>query len=160
MTLFDDQPKNDLQRAVALVEQTVRTLGLDPAQARLKSAGVVDAYSLQRGSASLLVMLQEGSRPEDKGSIRVVAPVVALPNHSAAQLTLFRRLLEANGKELANAAFAIVNDQVAVISERTVEDLDASEVDRMIRTVGRVADRYDDALASEFGVQRVADHSA
>lgn len=160
MTLFDDQPTTDLERAVALVEQAVRVLGIEPDKARVHSGGVVDAYSLQRGSASLLVILQAGTRPEDKGSIRVVAPVVELPEDDAAQLTMFRRLLEANGKELVNAAFAIVNDQVAVVSERTVEDLDASEVDRMLRTVGRVADRYDDALASEFGVQRVADRTA
>ncbi|MCZ7680442.1 MAG: YbjN domain-containing protein [Sandaracinaceae bacterium] len=66
-------------------------------------------------------------------------------------------MLEANATELAGAAFALSEGEVVVVSERSVTDLDASEVDAMIRNVGRTADRYDDELAAQYGALRSSD---
>lgn len=159
MTLFDEQAENDYQRAVKLVEQTVQALGIEPKQCRVQVPGSADAFSLRRGSASMLVTLQHGQRADDEGTIRIVAPVVMLPTDAAKEHAMLRKLLQINAKDLAGTAFALVENQVVVVSERSVQDLDASEVDQLIRSVGRVADRFDDALAAEFGVQRVADRT-
>lgn len=159
MTLFGEQAEYDYQRAVTLVEEVVRALGIDPAHARAQAQGSGDAFSLRRGSASMLVTLQHGKRADDEGTIRIIAPLVTLPTEPAKEHAMMRKLLQSNARELSSAAFALVDGHVVVVSERSVQDLDASEVDRMIRSVGRVADRYDDALAAEFGVQRVADRT-
>ena len=43
------------------------------------------------------------------------------------------------------------------MTERSVQDLDGSEVDGMIRNVGRLADAWDDALAERYGARRSSD---
>jgi hypothetical protein len=154
-----DQAETDYQRAVTFVEGTVRALGIEPAKCRVNVPGSADAFSLRRGSASMLVTLQHGRSADDAGTIRIVAPIVTLPNDPTKELAMLRKLLHANAKDFTGAAFALLDGQVVVVTERSVEDLDASEVEQMIRSLGRVADRYDDVLASEFGVQRVADRT-
>ena len=155
MALFADQSAEQLKHAEALVEQTIRALGIDPTTART-TAGERTVYSLKRGSASILVVLHPPREGEPDGTIRVVAPIIRLPAADR-RPALFQRLLELNGRELIGAAFGIVGDDVVVLSERSVRDLDASEVEATLRTIGRVADRYDDVLAKEFGTTRSAD---
>jgi hypothetical protein len=152
MTIFRDHAAD---RAVDLVEQTMRGLGIDPAASRTERPGHV-AFAMRRGSARILVAIHGPSVELGDGRLRVVAPVVRLPGNDR-EASLFRRLLEVNATELVGAAFAISGNEVVVVTERSVRDLDASEVDGMIRTVGRVADRYDDELSTTYGAVRSSD---
>jgi len=152
MTTFGD---HDADRAVDLVEQAIRGLGIDPAASRTEREGHV-AFAMRRGSARILAAIHGPTAELGGGRLRVVAPVVRLPGNDR-EAALCRRLLEANATELVGAAFAISGQEVVVVAERGVRDLDASEVDAMIRTVGRVADRYDDELATAFGAVRSSD---
>lgn len=155
MTLSGDQAKTDVERAVALVEETIEALGIDPSSSRSEREGHV-AYALRRGSARILIAVHAPSGELTEGRIRVVAPVVVLPAESQ-QRALLHHLLSANATELVGAAFAISGGEVVVVAERSVKDLDASEVDTMIRSVGRVADRYDDELSKTFALTRSSD---
>lgn len=155
----DQKAESDYQHAVSFVEATVRALGLDPSQCRVKVPGAGDAFSLRRGSASMLVTLQQGKRPGDEATIRIVAPVVMVPADAAKEHAMLRKLMHANVKDVTGAAFGLLDGQVVLVTERSVKDLDASEVEQTIRSLGRVADRFDDTLAAEFGVQRVADRT-
>jgi len=154
MTAADNRADSDVKRAVALVEKTIEALGIDPAASRKEREGHV-AYALRRGSARILVAVHSPSGDLAEGRIRVVAPVVLLPTPD--QPELLRYLLSANATELVGAAFAISGNEVVVVAERAVGDLDASEVDTMIRTIGRVADRYDDQLSKTFELTRSSD---
>jgi hypothetical protein len=149
------QAASDVDRAVTLVEQTIRRLGIDPAASRNRREGHV-SYALRRGSARILVAIHAPSAELPEGRLRVVSPVVHLPE-AGRQPALFRRVLEANATELVGAAFAISGQEVVVVAERSVQDLDGSEVDTLIRNVGRIADRYDDELAAAFGAVRSSD---
>ncbi len=154
MTRFGDS-SSDAARAVTLVEQAIRGLGIDPAASRTERDGHV-AFALRRGSARILIAIHAPGPELPEGRLRVVAPVVRVPPPER-EAALFRRLLEANATELAGAAFALSGGEVVVVSERSVKDLDASEVDAMIRNVGRTADRYDDELAAQYGALRSSD---
>ncbi len=154
MTPSEQRAKTDVERAVVLVEKTIEALGIDPSTSRSERDGHV-AYALRRGSARILIAVHAPSGDLVEGRIRVVAPVVVLP--SPDQPALLRYLLSANATELVGAAFAISGNEVVVVAERAVNDLDASEVDTMIRTIGRVADRYDDQLSKTFELTRSSD---
>lgn len=145
-----------MERAVSLVEQTIAALGVDPQRSRLAADGGVERFSLRRGSAALVVALHPPGQGDDAGTIRVVAPVVRMPS-SGPTPELLLRLLRANADELVGAAFGVQAGEVVLLAERSIRDLDASEVDALIRTIGRDADRYDDALAREFGTTRCSD---
>ncbi|MFW6067108.1 MAG: YbjN domain-containing protein [Myxococcota bacterium] len=156
MTLFGDRAATEQDRAVSLVEQTLAALGVDPAQSRLPGEGEGRRFSLRRGSAAIQVTVHPPPPGEEVGTLRVVAPVVRLPS-GGPSVEMLLRLLRANAEELVGVAFGITEGEVVLLAERSTRDLDASEVDAMIRTVGREADRCDDVLAEEFGTTRSCD---
>jgi CelD/BcsL family acetyltransferase involved in cellulose biosynthesis len=139
----------DFDRAKALVEETIRALGLDPAATRAKDAPTTCSWTLQRGSAAILVNVAR--RNDDQRTyLRVISPLMTLPEASKRE-ALFTRLLELNGSGIANCAFGLVGDRVVLVSERPANGLDANEVKEIVRHVGAVADAYDDRLVKEFG---------
>jgi hypothetical protein len=145
---------SDVQRAVEMVEATIRSLGVDPAAAKIPGDDKTHAYALRRGSARVVVAIARGEGGH--GVLRVLAPVVHAPEASK-EAVVFRKLLELNARELSGAAFGLFGDEIVAVAERNTKDLDASEVDASIKNVGRVADRWDDALAKEFGLKRASD---
>jgi len=159
MALFDDAGEANVARAVSLVEQTIAALGVDPSVARVKTADGSHGFSLKRGSASILVAICPSLEGASEGTLRVIAPVIHLPA-PARHAALFRWLLEANAKELVGQAFAVLGEEVVLVSERSLRDLDASEVEHVVRAVGRAADRFDDLLAKEYDTIRASEPRA
>jgi hypothetical protein len=142
---------------VTLVEETITALGIDPVASTLPSdPDGPRRFALRRGSAQLVVAVHPPAPGMEQGTLRVVAPVIRIPREDR-QLTLFRRLLEANAQELVGVAFALAGDDVVVVAERSLQDLDSSEVQAMIRTVGSSADRFDDELAQAYHTSRSSD---
>jgi CelD/BcsL family acetyltransferase involved in cellulose biosynthesis len=145
----------EFDRVRELVEGTIKGLGIDPAAARAKEAPLAVSWAFQRGSAAILVNLTH--RKEDgKLYVRVVSPVMTLPD-AARREALFARLLELNGKGLANCGFGLIGDRVVVVSERPAAGLDAAEAEQIVRHLAAVADTYDDRLVAEFGGARASD---
>jgi hypothetical protein len=56
-----------------------------------------------------------------------------------------------NCAETFESHFAIMNEQVVVISQRTVADLSPGEISRSITLVATVADNNDEMLRESFG---------
>ena len=158
MAAIEHLGEEDLARAISLVAQTIRELGVDPDTARTDSPDGSARFVLRRGSVRVAVQVLPPREGASHGSLRVVAPIVDLPAESS-QLPFLRRLLEVNARELAGAAFGIVADAVVLVSERSLEDLDASEVQTIVHVVDVAADTWDDALADEFDVIRASDHA-
>jgi hypothetical protein len=138
-----------------LVEEVVTRLGVDPAKVRGESGPDLVTWSIQRGSAVILVSVAKNDRG-DPASLSAISPIMSLPPEPKL-LPFFRRLLELNGHGLVNAAFALAGDRVVVKSERPTAFLDAAEVEQIILHLSAVADTYDDRLVKEFGGQRASD---
>lgn len=153
------QREADLATAVQLIEGAIRALGLNPTFTRQPTGGsVLLKHMLQRGSANVYVSLHKPIRADEDGILRVLSPIARLsPAMKQREAELYRRLLELNGSDVLGAAFALVEGEIAVIAERSVRDLDASEVEALLRVVGSVADEYDDSLSQEFGVTCIRD---
>lgn len=150
-----DTVNEQFEVAKQLVEGTIRRLGVDPGAVRAKDAPTTASWTLQRGSAAILITVSQ--RPEDdKMYLRVISPVVTLPEASKRE-ALFVRLLELNGSGLANCAFGLIGDRVVVVCERPTEGLDEIEVEQSVRHLAAVADTYDDKLVKEFGGKRAGD---
>jgi len=104
-------------------------------------------WQFEYGSVEVFVQLT-GETDED--TLTVWATVLKFPVKNEAQL--MRRLLEMNWLSTLESHFAIVNDQVVVLSSRTLADISASEISRIITIVATVADNNDDNLQAEFAV--------
>jgi hypothetical protein len=138
-----------------LVEGVIKGLGVDPAACRAKEGTDETSWTLQRGSAAVLITLSK--RPQDGGVyVRVVSPVMTLPEAGKRE-ALYKHLLELNAAGLANAAFGLVGERVVVVSERPTPDMQADELSQMIRHLAAVADTYDDRLVKAFGGRLAAD---
>jgi len=103
-------------------------------------------WKFKYGSVETFVQLT-GTTDEDTFS--VWATVLNLPVQNEAQLS--RKLLEMNWLTTFEAHFAIFNNQVVVVSSRTVAELSPGEVSRLITIVATIADDNDESLQSEFG---------
>jgi CelD/BcsL family acetyltransferase involved in cellulose biosynthesis len=143
-------------RTKELVEATITKLGLDATKARVKDEPTQRSWTLQRGSASVLITAVH--KVDQKNVfLRVASPVMTLPEGN--REAVYKRLLELNAGGLANAAFGLIADRVVAVSERPAEGLDANEVDQIVRHLSAVADTYDDRLVKEFGGKRASDKS-
>jgi hypothetical protein len=103
-------------------------------------------WKFKYGSVEVFVQLT-GKTDED--SLTVWSTVLKLPAKDEPRL--MRQLLEMNCSSTFEARFGIIEDQVVVISTRTLAELSPGEVSRLITIVATIADNNDDALQSEFG---------
>jgi hypothetical protein len=155
MSATPEEVAIEFEIAKKLIENVITRLGLDPAKVRGENGPDLVTWTIQRGSAAILVSIAKNDRG-DAASLRAISPIMSLPPESKV-LPLFRRLLELNGHGLVNSAFGIVNGQVVVKSERPTAFLDAAEVEQIILHLSAVADTYDDRLVREFGGERASD---
>ncbi len=107
-----------------------------------------DAYlwKFQYGSVEVFVQLT-GETEEDL--LTVWSPVLSLPAKD--ETGLMHRLLEMNWSETFETCFAIVNNQVIVVCQRTVAELSPGEISRAITLVATIADDNNDVLKEQFG---------
>jgi hypothetical protein len=105
-------------------------------------------WKFKYGSVEVFVQLTGTS---DDDTFTVWSSVLQLPAKNEPQL--MRKLLEMNWSDTFESCFGIVDDQVVVLSSRTVAELSAGEISRAITVVATIADDNDDALQAEFGAQ-------
>jgi anti-sigma factor RsiW len=144
----------EFENAKKMVEATIRKIGLDPATCTTGANEGQAAWTLKRGSASVLVTVTQPEEEKETTYLRVASPVVTLPADREKHGALLRRLLELNAGGLANAAFGLVGDRVVAVSERPAMGLDGNEVEQMVRHLAAVADTFDNRLEKEFGATK------
>ncbi|BAT53505.1 hypothetical protein NOS3756_24660 [Nostoc sp. NIES-3756] len=103
-------------------------------------------WKFKYGTVEVFVQLT-GKTDED--TITVWSTVLQLPAKDEPKL--LRHLLELNCSGTFEARFGIIDNQVVVISIRTLAEISPGEVSRLITIVATVADNNDEALQSEFG---------
>ncbi|MEO6862332.1 MAG: YbjN domain-containing protein [Microcoleus sp.] len=103
-------------------------------------------WKFKYGSVEVFVQLT-GETEND--TLTVWAFVLQLPAKNEAEL--MRKLLEMNWLSTLESHFAIVDNQVAVISSRAIAEISAGEISRAITIVATIADDNDDLLQAEFG---------
>ena len=162
MGLFRKRNKPGRQRdnfksAAAMVEQFIGDLGLHHEDNRLPTEDGTLAWGLMRGSAQVYIFIRPGAEDDEFNTVQIVSPVMRVPVDDAIRLLLYEHLLSLNAQELTGAGFAVKDETVVIIADRSTEDLDPSEVRDMVLRVGYFADVYDDALVSQFGGRRYSD---
>lgn len=103
-------------------------------------------WKFKYGSVEVFVQLTGLS---DEDTVTVWSSVLKLPAKDEPQL--LRHLMEMNWATTLEARFGIVNNEVVIVSTRTLADLSPSEISRAITIVATIADDNDDSLQSQFG---------
>jgi Putative bacterial sensory transduction regulator len=126
--------------------ETIQTViaGMDPDKTALVNQ-TNNTWKFRYGSVEVVVNIT-GEDPRD--TFTVFSTVLVYPVKNESELLKF--LLEKNSTETFEARFALQNDQVLVLASRSVEDLSAAEISRIITVVAAIADEYDEELQSKF----------
>lgn len=105
-------------------------------------------WKFKYGTVEVFVQLT-GASEED--TFTVWSSILKLPANNEPQM--MRKLLEMNWSETFEARFGILEDQIVVLSTRTVAELSPGEVSRIITVVATIADDHDEVLQAEYGAQ-------
>jgi hypothetical protein len=103
-------------------------------------------WKFKYGTVEVFVQLAGLSNDD---TISAWAAVLKLPAKDEAKLT--RKLLELNWSGTLEARFAILQNEVVVLSTRSLADLSPGEISRAITLVATIADEQDEPLQAEFG---------
>ena len=98
------------------------------------------------GTVEVLVQLTGAS---DEDTLTVWSAVLDLPANNEAEM--MQELMAANWVSTLEARYAVTNNQVVVVTTRTVEDLSATEISRAITLVASIADESDEPLIEKYG---------
>lgn len=125
-----------------LVDQAIRTLGVDPELCRGDKPG---QWNMQRGSASVWIDMFdiEGQG----GYFQCMAPVSAVPQSN--KEAFYTEVLELNHK-LYGVGLTKYKDYVYIKAIRELEGLDVNEILATLRRVGTYADDYDDYFKNKY----------
>lgn len=129
---------------VEVVETVISSLAQeDTAMVSQTDAGYL--WKFKYGSVEVFVRL---TGKTDDDTFTVWSTVLKLPVMNEAQMS--RKLLEMNGTVTLESRFAILENQVVVLSSRTVADLSPGEISRAVTIVATLADENDEILQAEF----------
>ncbi|AFY42500.1 YbjN domain-containing protein [Nostoc sp. PCC 7107] len=131
---------------VEVIENVIDSLEQDDSAMVSHTPEGAYLWKFNYGSVEVFVQLT-GTTDED--TITVWSVVLKLPAKNEPKL--MRQLLEMNCSGTFEARFGIIENQVVVISTRTLAELSPGEVSRLITIVATIADNNDEALQSKFG---------
>jgi hypothetical protein len=122
---------------------------LDPNDTAMVSKGKSGTvWKFTYGSVEVFVQLTGDT---DDDTLTAWAEIIPLPVSDPQGLML--KLLQFNWADTLEAKYAISDNRVVVVANRTVADLSAGEISRTITLVANIADSNDDALKAEFSVK-------
>lgn len=140
---FDDLnlPKNSNKDEIETVIYSLEEN--DSAMVQSTEDGYI--WKFQYGTVEVYVQLTGES---DEDLFTVWSVVLPLPAKN--EPLLFRQLMELNWSGTFETCFSILNNQVVVSAQRTVNDLSPAEISRSITLVATIADQYDEPLQAEY----------
>lgn len=132
------KPSEEIETVLAGIAQDHKVMVAESQGSRI--------WQFEYGTVTVFVQLT-GETDED--TITVWSPILQLPAKNEEQL--MKKLLQMNWLSTFEAHFAIAENQVVVVSSRTLANISASEISRIITIVATVADDNDDNFQAEYG---------
>ena len=134
----------ELSNLVEVIETVISSLdAFHNAQVHREGEGRL--WKFVYGSADIWVQLT-GTTEED--TLSIWSPILQLP--VANQEKLLEKLMTLNWLETLEAHFAMFQNQVVILTSRSIMGLSVGEISHLITLVATLADDYDDALQQEF----------
>jgi hypothetical protein len=137
--------ESELNSLVEVIETVIDSLDSEnTALVNHSEGGYI--WKFKYGTIEVFVQLT-GLSEED--TLTVWAAVLKLPAKDEPKL--FSQLLGRNWADTLEARFAILNNEVVIVINRSLADLSPSELSRAITIVSTIADETDEPLIAEFG---------
>lgn len=141
--VVEEMTENNL---IEVLETVISSLDSDNSAMVSHSKDGAYVWKFKYGTVEVFVQLS-GRSEEDM--LTVWASVLKLPAKDEAGL--MRHLLEMNWQSTLEARYGIVNNEVVVLSSRTLADLSPGEISRAVTIVATIADDNDELLQQKYG---------
>ncbi|MGB3295674.1 MAG: YbjN domain-containing protein [Phormidesmis sp.] len=102
-------------------------------------------WKFRYGTVEVYVQL---SGESDDDTLTTWSPVHKLPVQNEPEM--MRRLLELNCGNTFEACFGLIDQSVVVFASRTLKDINASEISRLMTVVASIADENDEVLLKDY----------
>ena len=102
-------------------------------------------WKFKYGTVEVFVQL---TGETDDDTLTTWSPVHKLPVQNEA--AMMRRLLELNCGSTFEACFGLLDDNVVVFASRTLQDINPSEISRLMTIVASIADENDEELLKDY----------
>ena len=102
-------------------------------------------WKFKYGSVDVFVQL---TGETDDDTLTTWSPVHKLPVQNEAEM--MRKLLEMNCGGTFEACFGLLDQNIVVFATRTLQDINPSEISRLMTIVASIADDNDDSLRADF----------
>ena len=148
-TISSDESTSQVENASGSLIEVIETVidSLDSDQtAMVNRSEEGHLWKFKYGTVEVFVQLT-GLLEDD--TLTVWAAVLKLPAKDEPKL--MRQLLEKNWSDTLEARFGIMNNEVVVVTNRSIADLSPGELSRAITIVATIADESDEPLVAEFG---------
>lgn len=148
-TISSDESTSQVENASGSLIEVIETVidSLDSDQtAMVNRSEEGHLWKFKYGTVEVFVQLT-GLLEDD--TLTVWAAVLKLPTKDEPKL--MRQLLEKNWSDTLEARFGIMNNEVVVVTNRSIADLSPGELSRAITIVATIADESDEPLIAEFG---------
>ena len=148
-TISSDESTSQVENASGSLVEVIETVidSLDSGQtAMVNRSEEWRLWKFKYGTVEVFVQLT-GLLEDD--TLTVWAAVLKLPAKDEPKL--MRQLLEKNWSDTLEARFGIMNNEVVVVTNRSIADLSPGELSRAITIVATIADESDEPLIAEFG---------
>lgn len=145
-TMTEEFVEDTTVNHVEVIETVISSLESDQSAMVSHADDGQHLWKFKYGTVQVMVQL---SGTTDEDTLTVWAAVLKLPAKNEAQM--MRKLLEMNWSETFEARFAIIGNEVVVLSSRTLEELTPAETSRIMTIVATIADDVDERLQQEYG---------
>lgn len=140
--VVEEMTENNL---IEVLETVISSLDSDDSAMVSHSDGG-HVWKFKYGTVEVFVQLT-GLAEED--TLTVWSSVLKLPAKDEAGL--MRHLLEMNWHSTLEARYGMVDNEVVVLSSRTLADLSPGEISRAVTIVATIADENDEPLQQKYG---------
>ena len=143
LTATSDADESMTSSHVEVIETVISSLEQDgTAMVNHSDSGYL--WKFKYGTVDVYVQLTGES---DDDTLTIWSPVHKLPVKDEA--SMMRKLLELNCGSTFEACFGLIDQSVVVFASRILEDLNASEISRLMTLVASIADENDEALLKD-----------
>ncbi|MGD1864067.1 MAG: YbjN domain-containing protein [Phormidesmis sp.] len=141
---FQDDADDEATSYIDVIETVISSLEQD-GSAMVNHSEEGHTWKFQYGSVDVYVQLS-GETEEDM--FTTWSPVHKLPVQNEAEL--MRKLLEMNCGNTFEACFGLLDQSIVVFATRTLQDINPSEISRLMTIVASIADENDEDLLKNY----------
>lgn len=151
--LFGNAKKSTFKKIQKVIEELLISIGMDPNNCEVPTGDESKSWTLMRQEKMILITLSPNTTDEENNNIKIIVNIIDELTEGPKEKLIYKYLLEANARDLENAAFGLLDQSLVVISEKKLQDIELDELKEMIDKCVRYAKKFEENIYKKFEVE-------